>query len=264
MLELLATPEELAQMMRVIHPRQALYRQKRRELAEANLRLVVSIAKKYRNRGLPFADLIQEGNSALMRAVDKYDYRLGFKFGTYATWWIRQGVTRALTDSARTVRIPCHQVNMLSALDRVRGELTVQHGRAPTEDEVAAALGIRTSDAQVLHAARCQPASIHEPVGGDENANLEDYLHAAEDLSVSERLDRRSLQQRIEEVLQTLEPRDREVIELRYGLLDGRSRTLEEVAQHFRLTRERIRQIEGRALQRLRNPERRSRLAEFA
>src|SRR5437773_71084 len=148
--DVLAAPADLDRLVRVLQTRQVLYQKARRELAEANLRLVVSIANRYRSRGLPFADLIQEGNRGLMRAVDKYEHRLGFKFGTYATWWIRQGITRALADHARTVRVPCHQVGMLAAIERLRGEFSVAHGREPTTEELAVSLGMTTDETRTL------------------------------------------------------------------------------------------------------------------
>src|SRR5439155_24351737 len=167
MLEVRSTPGDLARMMTVLETRRRAYQKARRELAERNLRLVVSIAKRYRGRGLPFSDLIQEGNRGLMRAVDKYEHRLGFKFGTYATWWIRQGITRALADHARTVRVPCHQVGMLAALERVRGELTVQLHREPTIEEIAAVVGLSPEEARSLRVVGRHPVSLHEPLGGD-------------------------------------------------------------------------------------------------
>jgi RNA polymerase primary sigma factor len=256
------TPEELTGLARVLQTRRVRYQRVRRELAEANLRLVVSIAKRYRGRGLPFADLIQEGNSGLMRAVDKFDFRLGFKFGTYATWWIRQGVTRALSDLSRMVRVPCHHVGLLSSLDRVAGELMVQFGREPTLEEVGAALGITAEEVRSLRVAARQPASLEEPVGDDEEQSLQDFLRATEE-TPAQVIDRGLLKERVAEVLRTLSPRDREVLELRFGLKDGRARTLDEISQHFGITRERIRQIENRGLSRLRQPDQSHRLVQF-
>jgi RNA polymerase primary sigma factor len=258
-----ATPDELGRLVRIWRKRRERYQQARSQLAEGNLRLVVSVAKKYRGRGLPFADLIQEGNSGLMRAVDKFDHRLGFKFGTYATWWIRQSMTRALSDLARTVRIPCHQVSTLVALERVRGELTVQLGREPTCDEIGGVLGISGDEAHRLRTVGRQPVSLDEPLGGEEADNMEAFLTAKSE-SPGEDADRHLLKERIAEVLTSLAPRDRQVIELRFGLVDGRPRSLDEVAQQFGITRERIRQIEHRGLVKLRQPDRSGRLAEFA
>jgi RNA polymerase primary sigma factor len=256
------TAEETAGLLRVLERRRVEYQRARRRLAEANLRLVVSIAKRYRGRGLPFADLIQEGNSGLLRAVDKYDYRLGFKFSTYATWWVRQGVTRALDDLSRTVRVPCHRVNLLEALERVRGELTVRQGYEVSVGEAAAVLGITAEEAESLHAAGRRPLSLDEPAGDEQK--LEDFVRDRSAENPGEAADRQLLKDRLAEVLRSLAPRDREVLELRFGLRDGHAHSLEEVAQEFGITRERVRQIESRGLDKLRQPGRRERLAPFA
>lgn len=258
------SPEELERLARVILRRQVVYRQVRRELAEANLRLVVSIAKRYRNRGLSFADLIQEGNRGLMRAVDKYEHRLGFKFGTYATWWIRQGITRALADHARTVRVPCHQVGTLAAIERVRGELSVQQGREPSVEEIAAILGVTAEETRSLRMVGRQPISLHEPMGWDGERALEEFLGDPSAANPGQTADHHLLRERIHEVLRSLAPREREVIELRFGLRDGQPHTLDEVAKVYGITRERIRQIEARGLLKLRQPLRSQRLAGFA
>jgi RNA polymerase primary sigma factor len=263
-LQVQTPPENLAGLARVLLRRRHFYQQARRELAEGNLRLVVSIAKRYRGRGLPFSDLIQEGNRGLMRAVDKYEHRLGFKFGTYATWWIRQGITRALADHARTVRVPCHQVGTLAAIERVRGELSVQNGREPSVEEIAAALGVTPEETQSLRVVSRHPVSLHEPLGGDGERALEDFLDDPDATNPGKAVDQHLLRERITEVLRSLTPREREVIELRFGLRDGHPRTLEEVARAYGITRERIRQIEARGLLKLRQPIRRERLADFA
>jgi len=264
MLDVRSTPEDLRRLVRIHDRRRYAYQQARRELAEGNLRLVVSIAKRYRGRGLAFSDLIQEGNRGLMRAVDKYEHRLGFKFGTYATWWIRQGITRALADHARTVRVPCHQVGTLAAIERVRGELSVQHGREPTVEEIAAVLGVTAEETRSLRVVARHPVSLHEPLGGDGERALEDFLNDPEATNPGQAVDQHLLRERISEVLRSLTPREREVIELRFGLRDGQPRTLEEVARTYGITRERIRQIEARGLLKLRQPMRSQRLAEFA
>jgi RNA polymerase primary sigma factor len=264
MLEARATPDELARLMTVLQGRRQAYQQARQELAEGNLRLVVSIAKRYRGRGLAFSDLIQEGNRGLMRAVDKYEHRLGFKFGTYATWWIRQGITRALADHARTVRVPCHQVATLALIERVRGELVVQVGREPTVEEIAAVVGVTPEETKSLRVVARHPVSLHEPLGGDGERALEDFLDDPNATNPGLAVDQHLLRERIAEVLRSLTPREREVIELRFGLRDGHPRTLEEVAQTYGITRERIRQIEARGLLKLRQPIRSRRLEEFS
>jgi RNA polymerase primary sigma factor len=264
MSKLQATPKETELFVTAMMPRRRTFQRTRRELAEANLRLVVSIAKRYRNRGLPFADLIQEGNRGLMRAVDKYEHRLGFKFGTYATWWIRQGITRALADHARTVRVPCHQIGMLAAMERVRNELTARIGREPTNEEIANILGLKPEETRSLRAVGRNPVSLHEPLGGDGERALEDFLSAQGGDSAGESVDQVLLRERIGEVLKSLAPREREVIELRFGLKDGQPHTLDEVARIYGITRERIRQIEARGLLKLRQPVRSARLQGFA
>jgi RNA polymerase primary sigma factor len=258
-----STEEELSRLMRIIRRRQKRYHQARRELAEGNLRLVVAIAKKYRGRGLSFADLIQEGNRGLMRAVDKFEHRLGFKFGTYATWWIRQGITRALADHARTVRVPCHQVGTLAAMERIRGELAVTHGREPTVEEIADSLGVSPEETRSLRVVARHPVSLHEPLGGEGERALGDFLDDPDAVNPGQTVDLHLLRERIAEVLRSLTPREREVIELRFGLRDGQPRTLDEVARTYGITRERIRQIEARGLVKLRQPIRSSRLAGF-
>ena len=257
------TPEGSAKMVRVLQRRRAAYLRMRSELAEANLRLVISIAKRYRGRGMAFADLIQEGNSGLMRAVDKYDHRLGFKFGTYATWWIRQAITRALGDQSRTVRVPCHQVSMLMAVEQMRGSLMLQYGREPTTEEIAEALGITPDETKMLHTVGRQPLSLDELRGSMDEGTLQDFLSDRETADPVDNAEHDLLKERLADVLRCLPPRDRHVIELRYGLLDGQVRTLDEVAQIFGITRERIRQIESRGLLKLRQYGRSETLARF-
>jgi RNA polymerase primary sigma factor len=264
MVRAVMTPDELNGLVRVLRKRRQGYQRVRRELAEANLRLVVSIAKNYRNRGLPFSDLIQEGNRGLMRAVDKYEWRLLYKFGTYATWWIRQGITRALHDHARTVRVPCHQIGMLAKIERKRSEMAAATGRDPTTEELALALGVKAEDTRSLRVVGRHPVSLHEPVGGEGERALEDFLSDHQTPNPGEHVDQRLLKDRINEVLRSLAPREREVIELRFGLKDGTPKTLDEVAKLYGITRERIRQIEARGLLKLRQPTRSARLEEFA
>jgi RNA polymerase primary sigma factor len=263
-LEHLGGVEEVARLAAVVKRRRALYQQTRREMAQANLRLVVSIAKRYRGRGLPFSDLIQEGNSGLMRAVDKFDYRLGFKFGTYATWWIRQGVTRALADHARMVRVPCHQASTLAAMEQTRGELTLRLGREPSEAELAETLNMRVEDVRAFTAVSRPPVSLHEAFGEEGEDTWASFLPDEATAGPGEAADRHLLKERVAAVLRCLPPRDREVLELRFGLRDGQARTLEEVARVLGVTRERVRQIETRALVKLRSPERSCQLASFA
>ena len=258
------TADELQALVRVLRRRRLAYQCVRKELAEANLRLVVSIAKNYRNRGLPFGDLIQEGNRGLMRAVDKYEWRLEFKFGTYATWWIRQGITRALHDHARTVRVPCHQISLMAKMEKKRGEMAAATGREPTPEELAHALGVKEEDARSLRIVGRHPVSLNDPIGGDGERALEDFLSTTQEPNPGEHVDANLLRERIGEVLKSLAPREREVIELRFGLKDGTPRTLDEVARQYGITRERIRQIEARGLLKLRQPTRSSRLEEFA
>jgi RNA polymerase primary sigma factor len=260
----LMTPDELFALVKVLRKRQRAYQRVRRELAEANLRLVVSIAKNYRNRGLPFSDLIQEGNRGLMRAVDKYEWRLKFKFGTYATWWIRQGITRALHDHARTVRVPCHQIATLAKMERMRSELSAATGREPTSEELAIAIGVKADDTKSLRVVGKHPISLHDPIGSEGERALEDFLSDHQTVNPGEHADQRLLKERIHEVLRSLAPREREVIELRFGLKDGTPKTLDEVARQYGITRERIRQIEARGLLKLRQPTRSCRLEEFA
>jgi RNA polymerase primary sigma factor len=256
--------DDLQALVRVIRGRQRAYQKARSELAEANLRLVVAIAKRYRGRGLAFADLIQEGNRGLMRAVDKFEHRLGFKFGTYATWWIRQGIQRALADHARTVRVPCHQVSVLAAIDRVRGELFGETGREPTIEEIAKILGTTVEETRSLRAVSRHPVSIHEPMGDEAERDLGEFLGDPSAANPGTDADQHLLKERIAEVLRSLTPREREVIELRFGLKDGQPRTLDEVAKCYGITRERIRQIEARSLVKLRQPTRSHRLEAFA
>jgi RNA polymerase primary sigma factor len=264
MAKVMMTGEELFTLVVILRKRRAAYQRVRSELAEANLRLVVSIAKNYRNRGLPFSDLIQEGNRGLMRAVDKYEWRLKFKFGTYATWWIRQGITRALHDHARTVRVPCHQIATLAKLERKRNEMSAATGREPTNEELALALGVKAEETRSLRVVGRHPVSLNDPIGGDGERAIEDFLSDAQTPNPGEHADQRLLKERIHEVLRSLAPREREVIELRFGLKDGTPRTLDEVAKQYGITRERIRQIEARGLLKLRQPNRSCRLEEFA
>jgi RNA polymerase primary sigma factor len=258
-----ATPDDLSALLRVVERRRELYRQVRGELAQANLRLVVSVAKRYRRRGLSFDDLIQEGNSGLLRAVDKYEPRLGYRFGTYATWWIRERITRALADHGRTVRLPSHHVTALGTLSRAKNELTARHGREPTDDELADALGVSRDRLRALRREGQPTVSLDEHFGEGGEEPWSDFLSDAGADDPGTAADQDLLRERVGQVLQSLAPRDREVLELRFGLRDGKSRTLDEVARVLGVTRERVRQLEARGLLKLRQPQRRDRLAGF-
>jgi RNA polymerase primary sigma factor len=261
--QLCATPEELTHQLAVIERRRRVFHQLRRQLAEANLRLVIAIAKRYRGLGLSFADLIQEGNGGLLRAVDKFDHRLGFKFGTYATWWVRQGLTRALSDQSRTVRVPSHLVRRVRDIERVHQELALTLGREPSIEEIAETVGLSPTEVRVLQVTGHAPASLQEMVGYDDDQSMADFLTDERTADPDEAVDTQLLKERLEDALRMLPARDREVIELRFGLRDGRARSLEEVSRQFGITRERIRQIESRGLGRLREDSRGRSLVDF-
>ena len=263
MLSTLESPRSLRTRVANLEKLQAEYETSKRNLSAANLRLVVSIAKKYRNRGLSFLDLIQEGNTGLMRAVDKYEYRRGFKFSTYATWWIRQAITRAIADQARTIRIPVHMIDVLSKLRTTAKRLLHELGREPTTEEMSQASGIPIEEARrVLDMGR-QPMSLDRPVGESEDASFSEFVEDLSAESPTQSATNGLLKDRIDSLLKTLTFREREIIRLRYGLTDGYTYTLEEVGRIFRVTRERVRQIEAKAVKKLQNPVRSRHLAGF-
>ncbi|GAB9258931.1 RNA polymerase sigma factor RpoD [Ligilactobacillus animalis] len=256
---LLTADEEVALALRIEEGDE----EAKQRLAEANLRLVVSIAKRYVGRGMSFLDLIQEGNMGLMKAVEKFDYRKGFKFSTYATWWIRQAITRAIADQARTIRIPVHMVETINKLIRIQRQMLQDLGREPIPEEIGAEMNMPTEKVREILKIAQEPVSLETPIGEEDDSHLGDFIEDQDATSPAEHAAYELLKEQIESVLDTLTDREENVLRLRFGLDDGRTRTLEEVGKVFGVTRERIRQIEAKALRKLRHPSRSKQLKDF-
>jgi RNA polymerase primary sigma factor len=260
---ILETPNQLDRRLRAVEAVHTQYEEAKRNLSGGNLRLVVSIAKKYRNRGLSFLDIIQEGNTGLMRAVDKYEYRRGYKFSTYATWWIRQAITRAIADHARTIRIPVHMIETMSKLRTIGKNLLQKLGREATIEEIAEVAKMSVAETRRVLKISKHPFSLDRPIGESEDSYFGDFIEDETAESPVQSATQEMLKDRIDEVLTTLTYREREIIKLRYGIGDGYTYTLEEVGRIFKVTRERVRQVEAKAIRKLQHPVRARKLEGF-